>query len=663
MCAAEPIGFAFSAIVGQDRMKLALRLAVIDPSIGGVLVRGTKGTAKSTAVRALAALLPELEVVAGCPFNRSPGDQIEGWPVPEPAAVLRRRVPLVELPIGATEDRVLGSINLERAIQSGACAFEPGLLAAANRGVLYIDEVNLLADHLVDILLDAAAMGTNHVEREGISVSHPARFVLVGTMNPEEGGLRPQLLDRFGLAADAEDLADGGMRSEAVRRRIAFEQDPAAFASQWRPLDQAESERIVQARQRLPHVLVPQPIVDEIARLCLDQGSEGLRGDLTLYKAARAHAAYEGRGEVQIGDVQAVQELALGHRRTRGPSGPDPLPSSESRSDRSRPHSSPDPTRPRRSREGVIDSSRAELQSIAGHTTEAGAAAGPEPTGSFGIVSRAARLPHPMRRRSGRFGPGRTPFGDSPGHRGLCIGAIAPHGRAQDLAVPATLRAAAPHQAQRRSIACPDRILLEPHDLRVRRRQLQVEHLILLVVDTSRSMGAYGRMREVKGALLSLLVNARRQRNRVGMITFQGQSAALVLPPTRSVPLARKCLERMGLGGTTPLAHALELTREVTVRAARQHHSAVPLVVLLTDGRSNVSLFGGDPWLEAVQQAAQLRRCVRCLVVDTEAGPVRLGRARMLADILRAPCYAPEQLISAPLAVNIQRELLRPLAG
>src|SRR3954452_14972656 len=245
-------------------MRLALVLAAIHPGLGGVLIRGSKGAAKSTAVRALASLLPDIEVVAGDPFRRAPGEEIAGWPLPEGARFERRPVALVNLPVGATDDRVVGSLNIERALTTGRRAFEPGLLAASHRGILYIDEVNLLGDHLVDLLLDAAAMGVNHVEREGLAFRHPARFVLVGTMNPEEGDLRPQLLDRFGLVVEVESMADPRERAEVVRRRLAFEADPEGFLAHWAEADRREGERIAEAQRTLPSVAVPEAILADL---------------------------------------------------------------------------------------------------------------------------------------------------------------------------------------------------------------------------------------------------------------------------------------------------------------------------------------------------------------------------------------------------------------
>src|SRR5499433_1554795 len=315
--------FPFTAIVGQESIKLALLLNAISPIIGGVLIRGHKGTAKSTAVRALAHLLPDIEVVAGCPFGCAPTDDSEVCPhcavnTLERRALLRPAA-LVELPLGATEDRVVGTLDIERALKMGEKHFEPGLLAAAHRGMLYIDEVNLLSDHIVDILLDAAAMGVNYVEREGISVSHPASFILVGTMNPEEGELRPQLLDRFGLAVDVQAERDVEVRAEVVRRRIAFDHDPDSFLGQWLEAERAERERLLAARRQLPEVCLDDAMLRLITGICTDFDVDGMRADITMYRAAVALAAYEGRTQVVEDDVRRVARLVLPHRRRRQP--------------------------------------------------------------------------------------------------------------------------------------------------------------------------------------------------------------------------------------------------------------------------------------------------------------------------------------------------------
>lgn len=309
------LSYPFSAIVGQDEMKLAILIAAVDPGVGGVLVFGDRGTGKSTAVRALAALLPKMRAVVGCPYNRDPALEPAGT-TPKPKTHLVP-VPVVDLPLGATEDRVVGALDLERALSQGVKAFEPGLLARANRGFLYIDEVNLLEDHLVDLLIDVAASGENVVEREGLSVRHPARFVLVGSGNPEEGELRPQLLDRFGLSVEVKTPMDVPSRIEIVRRRDAFERDPEAFTARWHAEDERIRKRIVHARGRVAEVVVPDAALERAAHLCLKLGTDGLRGELTLMRAARALAAIDGDSAVADQHLRRVAAPALRHRLRR----------------------------------------------------------------------------------------------------------------------------------------------------------------------------------------------------------------------------------------------------------------------------------------------------------------------------------------------------------
>jgi magnesium chelatase subunit I len=320
------IPFPFSAIVGQDDMKLAILIAATDPSVGGVLVLGDRGTGKSTAVRALAALLPPMKAVADCPYacdpQAAPGGCARCGELRPAGKRVRTRevpVPVVDLPLGATEDRVVGALDLERALGAGVKAFEPGLLARAHRGFLYVDEVNLLEDHLVDLLIDVAASGENVVEREGLSVRHPARFVLVGSGNPEEGELRPQLLDRFGLSVEVSTPTELAQRVEVVRRRDAFERDPAAFIERWRTEDDRIRRQLLRARARLPRVVTPDAALEQAARLCMALGTDGLRGELTLMRAARALAALEGREEVGLTQLRRIAPSALRHRLRRNP--------------------------------------------------------------------------------------------------------------------------------------------------------------------------------------------------------------------------------------------------------------------------------------------------------------------------------------------------------
>lgn len=652
--------FPFSAIVGQAAMKRALILAAIHPGLGGALIRGSKGAAKSTAVRALAALLPEIELYEGDPFHRAPGEDLPGWPLPEPARVVRRPVALVNLPVGATDDRVVGSLNLERALATGNRAFEPGLLAAAHRGILYIDEVNLLGDHLVDLLLDAAAMGVNHVEREGLAFRHPARFVLVGTMNPEEGDLRPQLLDRFGLVVEVEPMNDPRDRAEVVRRRLAFEADPHGFRALWAEADRAEGQRIDRARRLLPSVVVPEPVLEALCTRCAREGADGLRADLTIYKAATALAAYEGRTSVSPADIDAVAELALAHRRTAPPQGPPPS-SPPPRDDRPQPDRLGDYPRldyaGRAPREAPAQASAETSPADAPH------AEAPDPSAPQVLPAAEPWLPAAWapklsvpRQRSSETGR----RGGRPGldRRGAYLFATLPRGPVTDPAIDATLRAAAPWQTIRGRPA--DRpLIVRPADLRVKIRSRPVPHLVLFVVDASRSMGARARMRLTKGAVLSLLVDAYQKRDRVGLITFGGGGANLDLAPTRSVRVAARALSNLPIGGTTPLAAGLALAERVVATARRREAGLAALVVLLTDGRGNVALQpGADPHPEALALARRLARGrVAGLVIDTEAGPVRLGRAHTLAEAWQVECKPLEALNGRRLPDTVRRAL------
>jgi magnesium chelatase subunit D len=656
--------YPFSALVGQASMKRALILAAIHNGLGGVLIRGSKGAAKSTAVRALAAILPEIEVHENDPFRRAPGEEIPGAPLADSSRLVRSPIRIVNLPVGATDDRVVGSLNIERAIKHGDRLFEPGLLASAHRGILYIDEVNLLDDHLVDLLLDAAAMGVNHVEREGLTFRHPARFLLVGTMNPEEGELRPQLLDRFGLLVDVDPLHDPLVRSEVVRRRLAFEADPAAFRSHWAEADRLEGERIAKARELLPSVVVPEDVLGSICNLCAREGADGMRADLTIYKAAAALAAYEGRTVATLADVDLVSELALAHRRTRNDRpNPDPDPDRHDRSqdDRSRadrePETHPPSKRPGSNRPKTSTAMSAKDSSHPDNFTNEfdnrPGDSSAEPTeGDFDLASEAEsfaageihgiridRYQDPERRRR-RASSGRSPRkgeGGAASRRGRYCRAEPYTGGSFELATTATIRAAAPNQIARGRLNINDKIeplRVETVDLMAKRRSCSPRRLILFVVDASRSMGAQKRMTQTKGTILSLLVDAYQARDQVGLITFGGSEAKVALAPTRSVRVAARRLAELPIGGATPLARGLAAATDLIARTRRKSRGIDPLVVVLTDGRGNVPLeAGGDPFADALDRARILGQSgIAGLIVDTETGVVRLGRSRRLAE-------------------------------
>ena len=641
--------YPFSAIVGQEDLKLALLLNAVSPEAGGVLVRGEKGTAKSTAVRALAKILPPIQVVAGCPYSCDPEDfnsECPAGPHSEDAPVEERPVRLVELPVGASTDRLAGTLDIEKALAEGKKAFEPGLLAAAHRGILYVDEVNLLSDHLVDLLLDVAAMGVNYVEREGVSVRHPSRFILVGTMNPEEGELRPQLLDRFGIAVEVAGSPDPAERVEVVRRRLHHEADPEDFAKKWFAADGEIAGSVEEARDRLATTRLPEGVLYKIAVLCAELGVDGLRGDIVTAKTARALAAWDGRDEVATEDVRRAALLALSHRRRRGPfeqPGIDPEELENALSDGPEPPDGPDGGGAPPPEGG--GKSELEPQRPAGEPTEARPGAG-EGNHAATEPFRPVRLEVPEKGQGGSLGRRSRVVG---GVFGQPVGDRESVGSTRDVALAATLRAAAPHQKSRGRGSAGPRILVRPEDLREKVREGREGNLILFVVDASGSMAAKRRMSAVKGAVLSLLADAYQRRDKVGLVSFRGEGARVLLPPTASVELAAPRLEELPTGGRTPLAAGLEKAAEVLAREKLRDGERRPLLILLTDGRATA---GPDPR----RAAARLRALgVTSVVVDTEEGYVRLGMAGEISGSLGARCLRLEDLRADSLVQLVER--------
>jgi magnesium chelatase subunit D len=656
--------FPFSAVVAMDDMRLALILNAISPAIGGVLVRGEKGTAKSTAVRALTDVLPPVEVIAGCRFScapSAPDPECPDGPHPTGAARGPRPARLVELPVGATEDRLTGSLDVGRALTEGVTSFQPGLLAAAHRGVLYVDEVNLLHDHLVDLLLDAAALGTSYVERDGVSVRHAARFLLVGTMNPEEGELRPQLLDRFGLTVAAVAPRDPATRAEVVRRRMDFDADPAAFTARFADSEAALAAAIAAAQDRLPAVVLRDEELERIAGVCASFDVDGLRADIVIARTAAAHAAWHGRKAVNREDIRAAALLALPHRRRRNPFdapgldekqldealGDDPGPGNPGPDDEPDPpppgqrpddgDGGPDGTPPDEQAQPA-DGQPADSQTPAGDpppaedSAPAGdqeqvpvAGSGRESVAASGATFRARRLEVPGKGR-GAAGRRSRAYTDN----GATVGVRQRRQEVRDLHVNATLIASAPHQIGRGRNG--PGLILQRGDLRERRREGRESNLVLFAVDASGSMAASRRMEAVKGAVLSLLLDAYQRRDKVGLISFRGTGAELLLPPTSSADAAARRLETMPTGGRTPLAAGLTEAYATLRREKLRDPLRRPLLVVVTDGRHNA---GGEPG----PAAALLRRDgVAAVVVDCESGPVRLGLAAVLAHALGADC-------------------------
>jgi magnesium chelatase subunit D len=566
------INFPFAALVGQDALKDALLWIAVDPRIGGLLITGTRGTAKSTAARALADLLP-------------PG------------------TPFVDLPVGATEDRVIGTLDVRALLAGGERRFEPGLLARANEGVLYVDEVNLLPDHIVDVLLDAAATGRNIVERDGASYSHEARIMLVGSMNPEEGELRPQLLDRFGLCVSVENDGEVERRAQITERRIQFELAPERFCAAYEFRSQQLRERIVQARELLARIVVDRETLEHASRLAIEANVEGMRADLTIVRAARAIAALRARDRVSLDDIECAAPAALAHRRRDVP------PPSPPRTPRGDTHNNGEAG-------GRSDSERrgSEQKPVVFDVGAAiderlpDCAPAREPNG--GIRMNAAR--------------GRSSIELA---RGMAFASTQHSGAVAALA---TIRAAAvehePHDGA---------LQVAEHHMRYVHRRGRERQLVIFVVDASGSMAAAQRMSAAKGAVCGLLEQAYYRRDAVALVAFRGEGAEVIVPPTRSAALAYRRLRVMATGGRTPLAHGLRIAAQTAVQYARRDAGARSHLVLVTDARANVpeqNAFG-----DALSQAAALRALgVRALCIDTEGGRIRLGNAIQLAQALGA---------------------------
>ncbi|MFE7318108.1 putative cobaltochelatase [Streptomyces sp. NPDC057555] len=714
--------YPFTAVVGMSDMRLSLLLNALSPAIGGVLVRGEKGTAKSTIVRGLTALMPLIDVVPGCRFACAPADPDPGCPdgPHETGASEDRPTRMVELPVGASEDRLVGALDIERALAEGVKAFEPGLLAAAHRGILYVDEVNLLHDHLVDVLLDAAAMGASYVEREGVSVRHAARFLLVGTMNPEEGELRPQLLDRFGLTVEVAASRDPEQRVDVVRRRLAYDDDPAGFAARWADEERELRERIAAARELLPQVRLGDKALRQIAATCAAFEVDGMRADIVMARTASALAAWAGRTEVLPEDVRQAALLALPHRRRRAPFDAPGLdedkldqvleesggqgPEGDDDPEPEGPDSGPDgPDGPDGGPEGGPDGGPGGLPpQERGPQEQSGNAPRPEvpqqqeperPARS----EESERAPEgepaasgsaPEQAAVGATEPFRTRRLDVPGlgegadgrrsrartAHGRTTGARRPQGALGKLHLAATVQSAAPHQwARGRS---GPGLVVRRDDLREAVREGREGNLVLFVVDASGSMAARKRMGAVKGAVLSLLLDAYQRRDKIGMITFRGSGAELALPPTSSVEAGAARLAQLPTGGRTPLAEGLLRAHEVLRVERMRDPSRRPLLVVVTDGRAtgasaarSVSAGGGGratggPLRRAHRAAGLLAaQGTASVVVDCEAGPVRLGLAGELARELGGTAVTLDELRADSVSALVRTVQGRPVHG
>ena len=587
--------YPFTAIVGQDDMKLGLILNAIDPRIGGVLIRGEKGTAKSTAVRGLSDLLPEIEIVTGCPFNCDPDNLREmcracqqaveqGQALPR----LHKKMTVVELPVSATEDRVVGSLDIQKALKEGIRALHAGVLAEANRNILYIDEVNLLDDHVANVLLDAAAMGVNIIEREGVSMHHPARFILVGTMNPEEGELRPQLLDRFGLCVQVKGLMDKEDRAEVVTRREEFDKDPWAFATEYEGAQADLRDRIIKAREQLKDALISEERLDSVAEACANLGIETLRADIVVTKAAKALAALEGRIEVDDQDILKAMELALPHRLRKKPF-------------------------------EKVASKQEILEALGRMPEDTQQEPLTEKTFKVDTSLKLAELARSIEKDN--VAPGRNyPPTNSP--RGKYVSAR-PRGDSNDIALDATLRKAA-------ADASEGRLEVNPEHLMEKIRLGKSGVLYIFCLDSSSSMGAQARMELAKGAVCWLLQTAYQRRDKVALIAFRGSEAELVLPPTASVETAQEKLKELPTGGKTPLSQGILECLKLIERQRDKSLSAQ--IVLISDGRGNLPIKGSLRedllWLGEETKG----KGIRVVVINTGRRSHDLGHLKEFAE-------------------------------
>jgi len=656
--------FPFAAVVGQEELKLALILNAVNPRIGGVLIRGEKGTAKSTTVRALADLLPEIKVRKGCAYACDPKLPHEKCNLcrEKPAATtIRRPVKIVSLPLNATEDRVVGGLDLDLAIKAGIRNLEPGLLAGAHRGILYVDEVNLLDDNLVDIILDAAVTGENRVEREGISAFHASRFILVGTMNPEEGELRPQLLDRFGFCVAVGAESDPDKRVLMMQRRETFDTDPETLRAQFAAETLLLKERIVQGHKLLGDVEMAAELRSFIAELSLENKVAGHRADLVIAEGAKTLAAYQGRVEVTIEDVRKIAPFALEHRRRQAAPPPeasqpdqDHQPQPDQQTQEQPKGAPPPPQQPENSQ----DPAAAEPQSGKPENATTDPADLPpdkrhqetterifEVGTTFKVKKIAAAKDRAVRRGSGRRS--RTRVAE---RQGRYVKSTIKQSTG-DLALDATLRAAAPYQRRRHN---PNglAITLWPQDIREKVREKRIGNFLLFVVDASGSMGAKKRMVASKGAIMSLLLDAYQKRDQVAMVSFRKNEAYLQLPPTASIELAANLLRELPVGGRTPLSAGLVKSHEVVRNYLSREPNARPIVVFITDGKANHALGDQKPVDEAIELAAKMASDdrVQYIVVDTEnSGLVKFGLAGKLADNLQARYFPVAELKSDSL--------------
>ncbi|MCT4644754.1 MAG: AAA family ATPase [Carboxylicivirga sp.] len=610
--------YPFTAIIGQELVKKALLLNCIKPSIGGVLLSGEKGTAKSTIVRSLASLLPDVNVVT--------------------------------LPLNATEDMVLGGIDIDAALKEGQSVFQPGLLTKAHRHILYIDEVNLLSESIINIILDAASSGICTVEREGISYTYPAEFILIGSMNPEEGGLTPQILDRFGFYVDVRAETNIRSRMEIVSNRLAFETNPIQFIEKYKAENKLLSERLQAAQALISKVDLSESTIRLIADFCHQSFVAGHRGDMAFCNGVIAHAALENRLNATREDIALVKDLALAHRiRTANQvqneenNQEEPDQNNDQQENKEEQKSNNKQQSASNSEESSKEQQQPESNILEDNEDNTETSLEEE---QFEIenLSLNTDIIEPQKDRTYRNkGNGKRSKTKTNSKHGHYVKVRIPNKDISDLAFDATLRAAAPFQKIRKKNGTA--VSIQKQDIRVKVREKRVGNTILFLLDTSGSMGINRRMTEAKGAVFELLKESYKKRDTVGLMRFNQSDAKLELQPTRSLDLAHKKLKDIKVGGKTPLANGISSSTELMKAIISKDPESLPVVLILSDGRANHCSKGKKPMQSALEEAQKAsKEPIRFIVIDTETGFIRLGMAQKLAKTLEAEYYKLEDL-------------------